>query len=78
MADGQFEVVGGDRGALAGEVAGIVPVEERAPTPIMEQLVESGRARLAVRPGFRPAMRRGDGADRLSQALESMRNEEPW
>src|SRR5690242_11374625 len=59
-------------------IARIVPVEDRTATPIMAQLVESGRARLAVRPGYRPAMRPSDGTDRLSEALTAMRDEEPW
>jgi prevent-host-death family protein len=59
-------------------IARIVPVEDRTPTPIMAQLVESGRARLATRPGYRPRMRPGDGVDRLGAALESMRDEETW
>ena len=59
-------------------VARIVPVEDRAPTPIMTQLVESGRARLAMRPGFRPAMRPSDGTNKLTETLAAMRDEEPW
>jgi prevent-host-death family protein len=59
-------------------IARIVPVEERAPTAIMKQLVESGRARLAIRPGYRPRMRPGDGTDRLSDALKELRDAETW
>ena len=45
---------------------------------ILERLVASGRATLAQRPGYRPRMRRGDGTDRLSNALAAMRDEERW
>src|SRR5437588_10062461 len=59
-------------------IARIVPVEPRTPTPVMSRLVESGRARLATRPGYRPRMRPGDGTDRLSAAVEELRDEEIW
>ena len=59
-------------------VARIVPVVEREPTPVLDRLVESGRARLATRPGFRPRMRAGDGTDRLGDALAGLRDEERW
>jgi antitoxin (DNA-binding transcriptional repressor) of toxin-antitoxin stability system len=59
-------------------VARIVPVGEREPTPVLDRLVEAGRARLAVRPGFRPRMRTGDGVDRLGDALAASRDEERW
>ena len=59
-------------------VARIVPVSEREPTPVLTRLVEEGRARLAVRPGFRPRMRAGDGSDRLGAALAALRDEERW
>jgi prevent-host-death family protein len=57
-------------------IARIVPVTERAPTPVLAQLVESGRATLARRPGYRPRMRSGDGTDTLSETLAAMRAEE--
>ena len=59
-------------------IARIVPVGERAPTPILARLVASGRATLARRPGYRPRMRQGDGTDSLSEALAAMRDEERW
>lgn len=59
-------------------IARIVPVEERAPTPVLARLVESGRATLARRPGYRPRMRPGDGTDKLSETLAAMRDEERW
>jgi prevent-host-death family protein len=59
-------------------IARIVPVEERAPTPILARLVASGRASLARRPGYRPRMRAGDGTDALSGTLAAMRAEERW
>lgn len=64
-----------DHGSL---VARIVPVEGRRPTPKMAQLVEAGRVRLAARPGFRPQMRRGNGTDRLGDALRKLRDEQAW
>ncbi|HVQ91383.1 MAG TPA: type II toxin-antitoxin system prevent-host-death family antitoxin [Mycobacteriales bacterium] len=59
-------------------IARIVPVEERAPTPILARLVESGRASLARRPGYRPRMRPGGETDSLSDTLSAMRAEERW
>ncbi|WP_131765519.1 type II toxin-antitoxin system Phd/YefM family antitoxin [Candidatus Protofrankia californiensis] len=59
-------------------IARIVPVEDRTPIPIMSQLVESGKARLATRPGYRPRMRPSGGGDRLGEALEALRDEETW
>ncbi|WP_026311127.1 type II toxin-antitoxin system Phd/YefM family antitoxin [Parafrankia elaeagni] len=59
-------------------IARIVPVEGREPTPALDRLVDAGRARLAVRPGFRPRMRAGDGSDRLGEALRALRDEERW
>lgn len=59
-------------------IARIVPVGERAPTPILARLVASGRASLAQRPGYRPRMRPGDGTDMLSDTLAALRNEERW
>ena len=54
------------------------PVAERRPAPVLARLVESGRATLARRPGYRPRMRPGDGTDRLSGELAALRDEEPW
>jgi prevent-host-death family protein len=59
-------------------VARIVPVRERDPTPVLDRLVEAGRVRLAVRPGYRPRMRAGDGTDRLGNALATLRDDERW
>jgi len=59
-------------------VARIVPVDERQPTPVLDRLVESGRVRLATRPGYRPRMRTGDGTDRLGDTLVTLRDEETW
>jgi len=59
-------------------LARIVPIEARAHTPIMTRLVESGRATLATRPGFRPRMRAGDGSDALAGALADIRGEERY
>jgi antitoxin (DNA-binding transcriptional repressor) of toxin-antitoxin stability system len=59
-------------------VVRIVPVADRQPTPVRDRLVEAGRVRLAVRPGYRPQMRAGDGTDRLGDALAALRDEEHW
>lgn len=59
-------------------VARIVPVGDCEPTPVLDRLVEDGRARLAVRPGFRPRIRAGDGTNRLGDALAALRDEELW
>jgi prevent-host-death family protein len=59
-------------------IARIVPVADREPAPVLTRLVESGRATLARRPGYRPRMRSGDGTDRLSDALAELRDEERW
>ncbi|GAA0646011.1 hypothetical protein GCM10010174_81290 [Kutzneria viridogrisea] len=59
-------------------IARIVPVEDRAPTPTMTRLVESGKARLATRPGYRPRMRPSVGQDRLGEALRELREEDTW
>jgi len=59
-------------------IARIVPVTDREPTPVLTRLVESGRATLAKRPGYRPRMRSGSGSDRLSNALAELRDEELW
>jgi antitoxin (DNA-binding transcriptional repressor) of toxin-antitoxin stability system len=59
-------------------IARIVPVAAREPAPILDRLAAEGRLRLAVRPGYRPRMRPGDGADRLSEGLADLREEEPW
>jgi prevent-host-death family protein len=59
-------------------IARIVPAGEREPTPVLARLVETGRATLARRPGYRPRMRPGDGSDRLSGTLTEMRDEERW
>ena len=57
-------------------IARIVPVGECEPTPILARLVESGRGRLAPRPGYRPRTRSGDGSNRLSGILAAIRDEE--
>lgn len=59
-------------------IARIVPAGEREPTPVLARLVETGRATLARRPGYRPRMRPGDGSDRLLETLAEMRDEERW
>jgi prevent-host-death family protein len=64
-----------DHGRL---VARIVPVGAREPAPVLDRLVDAGRARLAVRPGYRPRMRPGDGTDRLGDALADLRDQERW
>jgi prevent-host-death family protein len=59
-------------------VARIVPVGEREATPVLDRLAAEGKVRPAVRPGYRPRMRDGDGTDRLGDALAALREEESW
>ena len=59
-------------------IARIIPVGERQPTPVLARLVESGRATLARRPGYRPRMRPADGTEQLSGTLTALRDEERW
>lgn len=59
-------------------IARITPIGDRAPSPVMTRLFESGRAKRAMRPGYRPQMRPSDGTDRLSETLRTMRDEETW
>lgn len=59
-------------------IARIVPVDERTPAPVLQQMIEAGRAQRATRPGFRPRMHPGDGTDRLSDALAALRGAERW
>jgi prevent-host-death family protein len=59
-------------------VARIVPVAERTPTPVLQRLIDSGRARPATRPGFMARMHAGDGTDRLGDALADQRADERW
>lgn len=59
-------------------IARIVPVGDREPTPVLARLVESGRATLAQRPGYRPRMHPSTGTDRLAGALTELRDEERW
>jgi prevent-host-death family protein len=59
-------------------VARIVPVPEREPTPVLDQLLAAGRLRPAARPGYRPRMRPGTGTDRLGETLSELRSEDRW
>ncbi|GLY67610.1 hypothetical protein Atai01_42290 [Amycolatopsis taiwanensis] len=59
-------------------IARIVPVQDRAPAPTLTRLANEGRLRRAIRPGYRPRMRAGDGTDKLTDALTSLRDEERW
>jgi prevent-host-death family protein len=59
-------------------VARIVPVEEREQAPVLDRLAAAGRLRPAQRPGYRPRMLPATGADRLSDALAALRDEERW
>ncbi|MGZ0151403.1 hypothetical protein ACXJJ3_30415 [Kribbella sp. WER1] len=45
---------------------------------VLDRLAAEGRVRPAVRPGFRPRMRAGDGTDRLGDSLAALRDEERW
>ncbi|MCL4433551.1 MAG: hypothetical protein M1399_02095 [Actinobacteria bacterium] len=45
----------------------------------MAQLIKSGKAQPATRPGYRPKMRpRSDHGDQLSETLALLRDEEVW
>lgn len=59
-------------------IARIVPAGDREPSSALARLAETGRLKLARRPGYRPPMRSGDGTDRLSEALDALRDEERW
>jgi prevent-host-death family protein len=59
-------------------VAQIVPINARPLSPTLARLAASGRLRLARRPGHRPRMLPGDGTNRLSDALQALRDEERW
>lgn len=64
-----------DRGLT---VARIVPVATRPASPVLARLVSSGRATLPRRTGPRPTILPGDGTNRLSDALQALRDEERW
>ena len=59
-------------------IARITPVPAPEPSQILERLHNAGRLRPAVRPGYRPSSRDGDGTDRLADALASLRAEQSW
>jgi prevent-host-death family protein len=59
-------------------VARLVPIPDQLPPSALTRLVESGRARLAIRPGFRPPLLAGDGTDGLGAALDALRDEQSW
>jgi prevent-host-death family protein len=59
-------------------VARLVPIDVDASPSILTHLAAQGRVRLATRPGFRPAMRAGDGSNLLTDTLAAMRDEERW
>jgi prevent-host-death family protein len=64
-----------DRGQL---VARIVPVTAGPSSPTLARLAASGRATLARRTGPRPRILPGDGTNKLSEALQALRDEERW
>lgn len=64
-----------DHGKL---IARITPAGEREPAPALHRLIQSGRVRLAVRPGFRPPMRDASSRDRLADELAAQRDDERW
>jgi prevent-host-death family protein len=59
-------------------VARLVPAGEPASSPIVDELIRSGRLVAARRPGYRPTLREGDGRDRLGEALAESRSDESW
>jgi hypothetical protein len=48
------------------------------PSEVLNCLTADGRVRPAVRPGYRPRMRAGDGTRRFSDAITALRDEESW
>lgn len=48
-------------------IARIIPVEDRTPSPVLERLIESGRACAPV-----------TAPNRLGDALTALRDEESW
>ncbi|GDY31304.1 hypothetical protein GTS_29370 [Gandjariella thermophila] len=48
------------------------------PKPHVPVASTAKKRKPATRPGYRPVMRPNDGKDRLSEALEALRNEESW
>lgn len=59
-------------------IARIVPIVARPVSPVLDQLVTSGRAVPATRRGYRPVLRAGDGAERLGAALAELRADDRW
>ena len=59
-------------------VAQIVPIATRQISPTLARLVAEGRARLPRRTGPRPPILPGDGTNRLSDMVRTMRDEERW
>ena len=47
-----------------------------APAPTPSRLANEGQLRRAIRPGYRPRMRAGDGTDRLTDAVATLRDED--
>lgn len=59
-------------------VARIVPITTAPKSPALARLAAEGRVRLARRTGPRPRTLPGDGTNRLSDALQALRDEERW
>lgn len=59
-------------------VAQIVPIRTRSMSPTVARLVAEGRLIPARRSGPRPRILPGDGTNRLSDMVRTMRDEEPW
>jgi len=59
-------------------VAHIVPIARQPSSPTLARLAAEGRLTPARRPGRRPRMLPGDGTNKLSAALQALRDEERW
>lgn len=59
-------------------IAQIVPLTERPLSPVLARLAAEGRVKLARRTGPLPRPLPGDGTNRLSDALQALRDEERY
>jgi prevent-host-death family protein len=59
-------------------VARIEPAEEPPPGPILQRLLDEGRATPARRPGYLLPMLPGDGTNLLTETLLEMRDDDRW
>lgn len=59
-------------------IARIVPISDSTPGPVLQQLIASGRATPASRPGVRPRMLPSDDRDLFAEDLADARDSERW